>query len=203
MSEPLKIDYELLIEDHVEFSVRENLNLNSHYSALERSFAILKHLAFVVLGMTLILLFGYFLNDNIQSKMQIDEYLYRTYQSEIFIIVLSLYFLFLVSISFLKPLRNFWLRRCFVKSFPKMFSTGRNKMWLSPSTLTISEDEILNQTEYSKSHYSWEVVEKVQVLEGVLEIFVASIMAVIVPKRFFETEKEFEEFFEAAKRLYE
>jgi hypothetical protein len=98
--------------------------------------------------------------------------------------------------------------------FPTMFRTrvrsiaqkrireGHNRGMFGRHHIEMTKGEITREAEFGHTAYSWSAVEKIELGDEHLFIFVNSFAAFVIPKRVFEDERSFEEFAETARHHF-
>ncbi|WDV46423.1 YcxB family protein [Clostridiaceae bacterium M8S5] len=82
------------------------------------------------------------------------------------------------------------IEKRYKKQVSKMFAEGKNKDLFAPSTLNISEDEIVRSSQYKTSKFEWSSVDKIDIGSNHIFIYDSAVSAVIVPFSAFNTDNE-------------
>jgi len=105
---------------------------------------------------------------------------------------------FAVILLFFAPALMKWGRHRQIRS---MFRSGSNRGVFGEQKIVINKTEIARYNQYGHSAYYWPAVERIEVGGKHVFIFVSAVQAIVVPKRDFSSEHEFDLFVENA-RMY-
>lgn len=104
----------------------------------------------------------------------------------------------------LYPLVYRWLyHRNMVKIANRMCREGNNRGLFSLQKAEISAEGVANSSAFDQTMTTWAAVERVSRDCEHIYIYVNALMAVIIPRRAFATELEFDGFVESARRFHE
>ncbi len=105
---------------------------------------------------------------------------------------------FAVILLFFAPALMRWGRHRQIRS---MFRYGSNRALFGEQKIIINKTEIARYNQYGHSAYYWPAVERIEVGSKHAFIFVSAVQAIVIPKRDFSSEHEFDLFVENA-RMY-
>ena len=88
-----------------------------------------------------------------------------------------------------------------VRRMKHLFSDGRNVTIFGAHHMKLLEDHLEIQTEHSVSQIKWTGIEKVEQSDDYIYIYVSSLTAHIIHKRFFASPQHAQAFYELAHRL--
>lgn len=88
-----------------------------------------------------------------------------------------------------------------VRRMRHLFSDGRNVTIFGQHQMKLLEDHVEIQTEHSVSQIKWTGIEKVEQSDDYIYIYVSSLTAHIIHKRFFASRQHAQAFYELATRL--
>ncbi len=80
---------------------------------------------------------------------------------------------------------------------------SKDKVVLTEHRLTFSQEEMIEETEFNKSVFKWNGVLKMEKTRGYIYIFISSVMAHLIPRRSFESDREYSDFFKQVNELYQ
>ena len=83
----------------------------------------------------------------------------------------------------------------------RLYKTGQNRGVFGEQKIVINKTEIARYNQYGHAAYYWPAVERIESSNKYLFIFVSSLDAIVIPKRDFSSEHEFDLFVENA-RMY-
>jgi hypothetical protein len=81
----------------------------------------------------------------------------------------------------------------------RVLSRGQNRDLFSPQRLTLSREEIQTSSPYQNTRWAWGAVEKVVKTDQHVFMFLSAMSALIVPRRAFRADADFELFFKTAR----
>jgi len=84
----------------------------------------------------------------------------------------------------------------------RMLEEGKNKGMFGLQQVSLSSAGISTTSEARRSSSTWEVVERIESTEDSAYFYVSSVEAIIVPRRAFGDDADFEEFVEAGRRYH-
>lgn len=84
----------------------------------------------------------------------------------------------------------------------RLLRSGENRALFAERTVRLTPAEIQTQHEHGQSGCRWTAVERIEVKEDALMIFVSSMSAILVPRRAFSDQSAFDEFVETARRYW-
>jgi hypothetical protein len=97
-----------------------------------------------------------------------------------------------------------WLARTGLRrSIRRMLRAGDNQAIYGERRITLGREEIRFDSVHGYGGWYWSAVQAIDVDDRMLMIFTSSIQAVIVPRRAFADEVEFDSFVAAANRFWE
>jgi hypothetical protein len=96
-----------------------------------------------------------------------------------------------------------WYRRKVRKIVDGMVGEGRNRGLFSRHRVTLSQESVADSGEFGQSSTTWRAVEKVAATDEHAYIYTNALAAIIVPRRTFAAQSEFEEFVRAARGYHE
>lgn len=88
-----------------------------------------------------------------------------------------------------------------VRRMKHLFSEGRNVTIFGQHNMKLLEDHVEIQTEHSVSQIKWTGIEKIEQSDDYIYIYVSSLTAHIIHKRFFASREHAQAFYELASRL--
>lgn len=80
----------------------------------------------------------------------------------------------------------------------KLLSQGRNAVLYAPTKVTITADAIHSANEYAETTLRWPAIERVKKTEGYVYVFPGSATALILPRRAFAGDIQFDEAYRKA-----
>ena len=197
--ETIVIEYQLTLDDLADFSATV---ANSHQKKtpfLKRLLGQFKCMAFGILVVSLIIitisLFG-----NGFDVLESISMVVGMYTSAVFwLLIIPSLIIFLILSYF--P-RTKMLRKHYKNYLSMTFKNGNNKALLSPSTLILSPEFVRNENNYHHVKYRWEGIEKVEIINNSLSVFISSISAYYIPSRFFKSEEHKNEVFQKCQQWF-
>ncbi|AFM24024.1 YcxB family protein [Desulfomonile tiedjei] len=93
------------------------------------------------------------------------------------------------------PKLYWWVLERQLRSFLR---EGQNRMMIGKRVFSLEADSVVETTESGQSKTKWNAVEKIVKNEDCIFIYNSSVTAYVVPRRAFESEDEFNRFFETA-----
>lgn len=180
--EVIEIEYQLTVEDYAKFSADWQM-----LSAEDKKTnSVFYKIYFVSLSFCLI----------VNSFTAYTEYVegvdFNIYAHIFSFLVVFLLFTYLLHF-FVSRKKRYYLYASCLKS---MMAEGNNKAWLSPHKLILSDSAIFQKSDYVQSEYKWNGIEKVQLLDGCLCLFISAISAIYIPSRYFKSEEEKQRIYE-------
>lgn len=83
----------------------------------------------------------------------------------------------------------------------QLYGESRNRGLLGPHTMELQDDGVLDRTEYGERKTYWKGIERIEVTERYVFIYLSSISAQVVP-RFSITEGDFDDFVAELRRRW-
>ncbi|MBI4965562.1 MAG: YcxB family protein [Desulfomonile tiedjei] len=95
-----------------------------------------------------------------------------------------------------------WIeRRITRKHVTRFLLEGQNKAMVGKHALKLLPNSIVETTEYGETTVGWAAVEKIIRADDVIYVYGSAVTAFVVPRRAFQTEEAFDEFFQTAEKL--
>lgn len=91
-------------------------------------------------------------------------------------------------------------KKSLAKSVNKMLDEGKNNGFLGMRSLTFSDEGITQVSEAGETKNNWNVVERLAITDNYIFIYIASVMAYVVPDRVFSDATEREAFIDIIKK---
>ncbi len=174
--EVIEIEYQLTVDDYAKFSADLQVFTVEH----KKSNAVFIRIYVFTLLFCLIV-------DAINAYAEylegVDFDIFKYVFTSLFVFILFTYLLYF----FVSKKKKHYMYSSALKS---MMEEGDNKALLSPHKITLSERAIFQKSDFVQSEYRWGGIEKVQMLDGSLCLFISAISALYIPSRYFKSEEE-------------
>jgi hypothetical protein len=172
----LKIQYDLTEEDFVTFSLFHY----KHSPTAKRSWLLLRVMVPVIW-----ILIGFFENSRPQRHAGISPLPFFISLSVLYILLIPAY-------------SRYRTRRVILR----LLSEGKNKGLAGMHTLTIGPEDIAAVSDNVDARLNWGGVEKLESDKEHFYIYLSAVSALIIPKRAFADENEFQKFIAAVQAYY-
>jgi len=90
-----------------------------------------------------------------------------------------------------------------VRRISKLVDEGNNKDIFGKHSITVDENGIVGETVHGESKISWNGIERIVSEKEHFFIYINSVSAFVIPKRYFESEKAMDEFFQYVSGMLE
>jgi hypothetical protein len=185
--EPLSITFSLEAEDLIEFSVHsttkspwKSLHRQNTTRSMGRSLVI-----WIVIGFVMTALFNILIRPSRSEGSVVLDFLCGGFIACVILSVLS---------AFARP-------RLIRKVMRKYLSDGTFELTLGPHQVDLRSDGLYCSGDFDEAIYRWTAIAKVEQLPSVIYLYLTSIRAIVVPRRAFLTDAEFNRFAAQAEQL--
>ncbi|MBK9584766.1 MAG: YcxB family protein [Alphaproteobacteria bacterium] len=180
----IEIEVQLTVDDYTDFSTSVNYDFKKRrnfFSALFFNFL----LGLYGAGLAAVIMHGiFFLSGKTTFPQVLYDILTTVFSPGLFFI------LFIITSLFYFFPRLTFFKACIRSTTKKRYASGRNLVPFALTTMRINESKVSSSSQYHYAEYLWNGIEKVDITEGNLHIFVSSLSAFVIPARFFKSEEE-------------
>ena len=178
----MKIEYEFTRDDFIKF--------NQYYCFQFNKNRVRVRLLRILIGVLWGLVFIFIILMAIKGDLR--------FTSDYFIVIFLLLLLSIVAV-FLKQIFMLLIKWTVIRQL----KTGKNKNLIGSKQLEILPEFIVEETECSKLIINWNGIERIEKNNDYIYIYTSSVSAVIIPNRVFNSNKEYEEYYNLINKYYQ
>ncbi|MCL4677647.1 MAG: YcxB family protein [Alphaproteobacteria bacterium] len=182
--EVIEIEYQLTVDDYAKF----NADVGMTDAQRRAGAAGLVRIYKIFICAVLVITFSSFFIRVSKAEIEISDFWHYAFES--FVKAAPPFFIITFFVLYLRYIGKKSLHSRFKAICRRMLNVGENKAILSPAKLAFTKGQIIHSSEFLKCEYYWSGIEKVEILNGDLYLFLSALSALIVPARFFKSEEE-------------
>lgn len=195
--EAIEINVQLTIDDYAKFQADVSMTDEQRKAGAAGAVRIYK----IFVCAFFVILFSGFLIKVSKAEIKISDFWSYTFESLASASLPFLIFTFLV--LYLRFIGKKTLHSRFKAISKRLLSVGENKAILAPVTLVFCQNYVIQSSKFFKCEYYWSGIEKVQILNGDLYLFLSTYNALIAPTRFFKSEEEKQRIYQQCVKWWE
>ena len=182
--EAIEIEYQLTVDDYAKFQADVSMTAEQRKAGAAGVVRIYK----IFVCVFFVIIFLRFFIDVSKAEIKVSDFWSYTFESLASAALPFLIFTFFV--LYLRFIGKKALHSRFKAITKRLLSVGENKAILAPVILMLCQNYVIHSSNFFKCEYYWSGIEKVQILNGDLYLFLSTYSALIVPTRFFKSEEE-------------
>ncbi len=182
--EVIEIEYQLTVDDYAKFSA------DLHFTKAQRKVGMLSFLktsTFIILFLLAVIFIIFFVRvfrGELELSGFLNFFIISLFNGVLPFIIFALF----VNFSFFFGTKFGYGK---IKAVSKrMISVGENRSFLAATKLKIEKGAVTQSSEYAKLEFNWAGIEKVEIINRDLCLYISAISAIIVPSRYFKSEEE-------------